>query len=48
MSLASLSLREGGEIIPLHVDNTETQGLGVTNPSVSSCGRRNISQHKEM
>ena len=35
MSLAKLSLQEGGEIIPLHVDNTQTQGLGVTNPSPS-------------
>ena len=38
MSLAKLSLQKGGEIIPLHVDNTQTQGLGVTNPSVLVLG----------
>ncbi len=34
MSLARRSLQEGGKIIPLHIDNSETQGLGVCNPSV--------------
>ena len=38
MSLAKISLQKGGKIIPLHVNNTETQGLGVTNPSVLVVG----------
>lgn len=47
MSLAKISLQKGGKIIPLHVNNTETQGLGVTNPSVLVVGRRNTSQYKK-